>query len=91
MVADYNAEVVQGATALADHAWPVLVAVIASMVIVCVTTVVLVFSVERGKRVEAIRALPDLIAVIIGRAPSQSIQSDRDTSTTPTGPVEREP
>ena len=89
-MAECGTGVVQGAAALADHAWPVLVAVIASLVIVCVTTVVLVLAVERGRRVEAIQELPDLITAIVGRTPSRSIRSGRDTLRPSTHAAERE-
>lgn len=64
---------------------------IASLIVVCVTTVVLVFAVERGKRVEAIQALPDLIAVIVCRTRSHSVESGRGLAPSSTSPVASEP
>lgn len=90
-MANLNAVVVRGATTLTDHAWPVLIAVMAPIVIVCVTTIVLVFAVERGKRVEAIQALPDLISVIVYRTRSHSIESSRDSAPSSTSPASSEP
>ena len=91
MVANFNAGVSRGATTLVDHVWPALIAVMAPMAIVCVTTIVLVFAVERGKRVEAIRALPDLISVIVRRTRSLSIESGRDLAPSSTSPAASEP
>jgi hypothetical protein len=45
------------------HGWLFLVALVAPVLVVCVTVVVLVFSAERSQRVAAIKALaPALVA-----------------------------
>ena len=46
----------------ADHLWLILAAAVIPAALTCITAVVLVLSVERSKRVEAIKALPPVIA-----------------------------
>jgi hypothetical protein len=49
---------------VAGHLWPILVAAVVPAVLACVTSVILVLSVERSKRVEAIKALPPVVAAL---------------------------
>lgn len=51
---------------LSTHLWLALAAVVVPVALVCATVVVLVLSVERGKRVDAIRALPPVVAALRG-------------------------
>jgi hypothetical protein len=46
------------------HLWLILVAAVVPAVLACVTSVILVLSVERSKRVEAIKALPPVVAAL---------------------------
>jgi len=46
------------------HLWLILVAAVVPAVLACVTSVILVLSVERTKRVEAIQALPPIVAAL---------------------------
>jgi hypothetical protein len=49
---------------VAGHLWLILVAAVVPAVLACVTSVILVLSVERSKRVEAIKALPPVVAAL---------------------------
>lgn len=49
---------------VAGHLWLILAAAVVPAVLASVTSVVLVLSVERGKRVEAIKALPPVVAAL---------------------------
>jgi hypothetical protein len=50
--------------AVAGHLWLILAAAVVPAVLASVTSVVLVLSVERSKRVEAIKALPPVVAAL---------------------------
>jgi hypothetical protein len=64
--------VVAGTGRVVGHLWLILVATVVPAVLACVTSVILVLSVERSKRVEAIKALPPVVAALnqtaVGRA-----------------------
>jgi hypothetical protein len=49
---------------VAGHLWLILAAAVVPVVLACITSVVLVMSVERSKRVEVIKALPPVIAAL---------------------------
>ena len=55
---------VAGTGRVVGHLWLILAAAIVPAVLASVTSVVLVFSVERSKRVEAIKALPPVVAAL---------------------------
>lgn len=73
---------------VAGHLWLILAAAVVPAALVCILSVVLVLSVERSKRVEAIKALPPVIAALNhpatsrpraldGRHKSTSLESKR--------------
>lgn len=49
---------------VAGHLWLILAAAVVPVALACISSVVLVMSVERSKRVEAIKALPPVIAAL---------------------------
>lgn len=49
---------------MASHLWLILAAVAAPVALACITAIVLVLSVDRSKRVEAIKALPPVMAAL---------------------------
>ena len=49
---------------VAGHLWLILVAAVVPTVLACITSVILVLSVERSKRVEAIKALPPVMTAL---------------------------
>ena len=49
---------------VAGHLWLILAAAVVPAVLASVTSVVLVLSVERSERVEAIKALPPVVAAL---------------------------
>ena len=55
---------VKDAGMLAGHLWLILAAAVVPVVLACITSVLLVLSVERSKRVEAIKALPPVMAAL---------------------------
>jgi hypothetical protein len=64
-VARYLAKTAPTAAAvITGHLWLAVAAAAAPCVLACTTAVVLVLSVDRGNRVEAIKALPRVIAAI---------------------------
>jgi hypothetical protein len=66
-------------SALGAHLWLALAAVAVPVALVCATVVVLVLSVERGKRVEAIRALPPVVVALRGRSTKGSATTAEET------------
>jgi hypothetical protein len=66
------------------HLWLIFAAAVVPVVLACITAVVLVLSVERSKRVEAIKALPPVIAALNHSATSRPrALEDRHKSTSP--------
>jgi hypothetical protein len=51
-------------TLVASHLWVILAAAVIPIALACITSVVLVLSVDRSKRVEAIKSLPPVIAAL---------------------------
>ncbi len=58
-------------TLVAGHLWLILAAAVIPMALACITSVVLVLSVDRSKRAEAIKALPPVIAALSQPAASR--------------------
>jgi len=52
------------AAVITGHLWLAVAAAAVPCALVCITAIVLVLSVDRGNRVEAIKALPSLITAI---------------------------
>jgi hypothetical protein len=59
-----EAAVNDAGTLVAGHLWLILAAAVVPMALACITSVVLVLSVDRSKRVEAIKALPPVMAAL---------------------------
>jgi hypothetical protein len=74
-----------GAT-ITGHLWLIVAAAAVPAVLACITAIILVLSVERGKRVEAIKALPPVISAVNKTALSNLIglPRGRQRSITPT-------
>jgi len=58
---------------ITGHLWLIVVAAAVPAVLACITAIILVLSVERGKRVEAIKALPPVISAVNKTALSKLI------------------
>ncbi len=56
--------VTPAAAMLTRHLWLAIAAAAVPCTLVCITAIVLVLAVDRGNRVEAIKALPPLITAI---------------------------
>ena len=72
---------------VAGHLWLILVAGVVPAVLACVTSVILVLSVERSQRVEAIKAMPPVVTALnrlctMG-TPTQDQRNEGGTSPTP--------
>ena len=65
-----QAAMTDAGTLVAGHLWLILAAAVIPMALACITSVVLVLSVDRSKRVEAIKALPPVMAALNQRATS---------------------
>ena len=59
-----TAVVTPAAAVITSHLWLAVAAAAVPRVLACVTAIVLVLSVDRGNRVEAIKALPPVITAI---------------------------
>lgn len=59
-----TAAVTPAAAMITGHLWLAVAAAAVPCVLACVTAIVLVLSVDRGNRVEAIKALPPVITAI---------------------------
>jgi hypothetical protein len=71
---------------VAGHLWLIFAAAVAPVALACITAVVLVLSVERSKRVEAIKALPPVMAALNHPATSRPRALEgRHKSTSPEG------
>jgi hypothetical protein len=72
---------------ITGHLWLIVAAAAVPAVLACITAIILVLSVERGKRVEAIKALPPVISAVNKTALSNLIGQPRgrQRSITPTG------
>jgi len=64
MVRHLTAAVAGTGRLVAGHLWLILVAVVVPTMLACITSVILVLSVERSKRVEAIKALPPVMTAL---------------------------
>jgi len=56
--------VTPAAAVITGHLWLAVAAAAVPCVLACITTIVLVLSVDRGNRVEAIKALPPVVTAI---------------------------
>lgn len=54
----------EAGTLVAGHLWLLLAAAVTPMALACITSVVLALSVERSNRVDAIKALPPVMAAL---------------------------
>jgi hypothetical protein len=59
---------------IAGHAWLIFAAVLAWALLVCVTSIILVYSVDRRDRVKAISALAPLLSLA---NPARSLRTER--------------
>jgi hypothetical protein len=64
MVRYLTRAVTPAAAVLTGHLWLAVAAAAVPCVVACITAIVLVLSVDRGNRVEAIKALPPVINAI---------------------------
>jgi len=71
------------------HVWLAVVAAAIPLFLTCVTVVVLVFAVERDKRIAAIKALPPLIAAIRGHTDARATARNGRRALQPVGDVDR--
>jgi len=80
-----------GAT-ITGHLWLIVAAAAVPAVLACITTIILVLSVERGKRVDAIKALPPVISAVNKTALSNLIglPRGRQHGVTATGPDQKD-
>jgi len=76
----------EAGTLVAGHLWLLLAAAVVPMALACITSVVLVLSVERSNRVDAIKALPPVMAALNQPTPSRlrALES-RNKSASPEG------
>jgi putative exporter of polyketide antibiotics len=72
-------------TLVAGHVWLILAAAVILVALACITSVVLVLSVDRSKRVEAIKALPPVIAALNQPASRLRALESRNKSASPEG------
>jgi hypothetical protein len=73
---------------IAGHLWLIVAVLAAPAALASITAIVLVLSVERGKRVEAIKALPPVISEI-NKSRLGSLAALRDKADDDTDPLPR--
>lgn len=64
MVRYLSRAVTPAAAVITGHLWLAVAAAAVPCVLACITAIVLVLSVDRGNRVEAIKALPPVISAV---------------------------
>lgn len=72
----------EGIAVLDGHLWLVLALTIGPILVLCVTVVALTLSVERSRRVEAIKALPALVSAVVSLCPRPALRPRRANSST---------
>jgi len=73
----------EAGTLVAGHLWLLLAAAVVPMALACITSVVLVLSVERSNRVDAIKALPPVMAALNQPTPAAYARWSPGTSPLP--------